>query len=109
MASSSASRANSGFPPAGSTTAGLDNDKVGGGGGGVKVGGGGGGVKLGGGGGVKVGGFAKAGEIVGLVRLLLALFSSNFLNCSSSAAADELVCGSHSEQLGILSNGIFDK
>lgn len=93
MASSSASLADSGFPPAGSTTLGLDEDKVGGGGG-VKFGGGGGGVKGGGGGGVKVGGGcggANAGGVGRFVGLWLALASSDFLKCSSSAAADELI------------------
>lgn len=84
MASSSASLADSGFPRVGSTTVGLVKGKVGGGGGGVKVGGGGG--KFGGG-----GGGANAGGLGVLVCLWSALLSSDFLNCSSSEAADELV------------------
>lgn len=100
MASSSASLADSGFPPAGSTTVRLAED-VGGGGGGGGVKAGGGGAKVGGGGGVKVGcggvrigggcGGMNAGGPGGLVCLCPDRFSSVFLNCSSSAAADEFV------------------
>lgn len=93
MASRSASLADSGFPPAESTTVGLVKDKAGGGGGmkfgggGVKFGGG-GGVKFGGGGGVNVVGGCGAGA---LVCLCSALFSSDFLKRCSSAETDELV------------------
>lgn len=78
MASSSASLTDSGFPPAG-----LVKDKVGGGGG----------IKFGGGGGVKGGGGGMNAGGVG--RLWLALASSEFLNCSSSAAADDFVWKTH--------------
>lgn len=78
MASSRASRAASGFPPAGSTRGGLAGAE----------GGGGGGLKAGGGGGTKARGEVGGGEITSLWTFLS---SSTFLSCSNSLAAPDLV------------------
>lgn len=75
-----ASLACSGFPPAGSTRAGLLEVTLGDGGGGIKAGGGGGGANAGGPGGGK-----------NIVSFSTALFSSTFLHLSSSDAASDVV------------------
>lgn len=76
MASRRASRAASGFPPAGNTRGGLFGA------------GGGGGQKAGGGGGTKAGGEVGGGEILSVWTFPS---SSVFLSCSSSLDAPDLV------------------
>lgn len=76
MASRRASRATSGFPPAGNTRGGLFGA------------GGGGGQKTEGGGATKAGGKVGGGEKLSVWIFLL---SSVFLSCSSSSVAPDLV------------------
>jgi len=78
MASRRASRAASGFPPAGSTRGGLAGAE----------GGGGGGLNSGGGGGTNAIGEVGGGEITSLWTFLS---SSIFLSCSNSLAALDLI------------------